>query len=170
VGLACVGLRLDLRFARNDLRLAPKDWRLDIRDSCTCLLIAFRVSRRQSEMYIGHASVCVSMCLSRTTFPQHCTDRDVTRGNGRGCRLVVHHWANLQSVHGFRCCDNIAPCGLAIGAHDSIAANAKCQRVLVLVLCPVENKYRRFAPMLLICGIVNTVDRCSPFLRFNSIF
>jgi len=36
----------------------------------------------------------------------------------------VHHWANLQSVQGFRCYDNIAP-------------NAKCQRVLVLAPCLV---------------------------------
>ena len=35
-------------------------------------------------------------------------DPDVTWGNGRGCLLVVHYWADLQSVHGFRCCDNIA--------------------------------------------------------------
>jgi len=40
-------------------------------------------------------------------------------GNSRGCPLVVHYWAELQSVHGFRCYDNIVP-------------NAKCQRVLVL--------------------------------------
>ena len=38
-------------------------------------------------------------------------------GNGRGCPTVVHYWADLQSVRGFRCYDNIAP-------------NAKCQRVL----------------------------------------
>ena len=25
-----------------------------------------------------------------------------------GCPLVVHYWADLQSVHGFRCYDNIA--------------------------------------------------------------
>jgi len=33
----------------------------------------------------------------------------------------VHCWVELQSVHGFRCYDNIAP-------------NAKCQRVFVLAL------------------------------------
>jgi len=38
------------------------------------------------------------------------------------CPLVVHCWADLQSVHGLRCYDNIMP-------------NAKCQRVLVLALC-----------------------------------
>jgi len=37
----------------------------------------------------------------------------------------VHYWADLQSLHGFRCYDNIAP-------------NAKCQRVLVLPLCLVH--------------------------------
>ena len=33
----------------------------------------------------------------------------------------MHCWADLQSVHGFRCYDDIAP-------------NAKCQRVLKLIL------------------------------------
>jgi len=32
-----------------------------------------------------------------------------TWGNDRRCPLVVHYWADLQSVHGFHCCDNIAP-------------------------------------------------------------
>jgi len=36
----------------------------------------------------------------------------------------VHYLANLQSVHVFRCYNNIAP-------------KAKCQRVLVLALCLV---------------------------------
>jgi len=36
----------------------------------------------------------------------------------------MHYWADLQSVHGFRCYDNIAP-------------NEKCQRVHVLALCLV---------------------------------
>jgi len=38
--------------------------------------------------------------------------------------VVVWYWVDLQLVHRFRCCDNIAP-------------NAKCQRVLVLALCLV---------------------------------
>ena len=37
--------------------------------------------------------------------------------------LVLHHWADLQSVEGFPGYDNIAP-------------NAKCQRVLVLAHVP----------------------------------
>jgi len=36
----------------------------------------------------------------------------------------MHYWADLQSVHGLCCCDNIAP-------------NAKCQQLLVLALCLV---------------------------------
>ena len=35
------------------------------------------------------------------------TDPDVTWGSGRGCPLVVHYWADLQSVHGMRCYVNI---------------------------------------------------------------
>ena len=46
-------------------------------------------------------------------------DPDVTWGNGSGCHLVMHYWADLQAVHKFHCYVNIVP-------------NAKCQRVLVL--------------------------------------
>jgi len=38
--------------------------------------------------------------------------------------VVVHYRADLQSVYGFRCYDNIAP-------------NAKCQRVFALAVCLV---------------------------------
>ena len=69
-------------------------------------------------------SVCLSVCLSLAAFRHYCTDPDVAWGNGRGFRLVVQYWADLQSVHGFCYYDNIAP-------------NAKCQRVLVLALCLV---------------------------------
>ena len=58
-------------------------------------------------MYTGHGHLCVCMSvrLSVVAFP-YCTDLDVTWGNGRGCPLAVHYWADLQSVHGFRCYDN----------------------------------------------------------------
>jgi len=83
------------------------------------ILVTFRVSRRRREMYCGHArlcvclSVCVSVCVSVCLFclsaaacPHYCTDPDVTWGSGRGCPLVVHCWADMQSVHGLRCYDN----------------------------------------------------------------
>ena len=63
-------------------------------------------------------------------------DPDVTWGNITECPLVVHYWADLLSMHGFRCYDNIAP-------------KAKCQRVLVLALCLVV-----CSVMLLSCGSV----------------
>ena len=68
--------------------------------------------------------VCVSVYLSLAAFPHYCTDQDVSWGNGSGCPLIVRYLADLQSLQGFRCYDNIAP-------------NAKCQRVLILSLCLV---------------------------------
>jgi len=55
-------------------------------------------------------SVCLSvcLCLSVAACPHYCTDPNVTWGNGRGGPLVVYCWADLQSVRGFRCYDNIA--------------------------------------------------------------
>jgi len=71
-------------------------------------------------------AVCVSTCLSVSgRIPTLMHGPGCNLGNGRGCPLVVHYWADLQSVHGFRCYDNIAP-------------NTKCQPVFVLALCLVE--------------------------------
>jgi len=67
--------------------------------------VAFRVSHRQREMYCGHARLCV--CLSAAACPHYCTDSDVTSESGTGCPIVVHYWADLQSVHGLRCYGNI---------------------------------------------------------------
>jgi len=61
------------------------------------------------------------VCLTLAAFPHYCTDPDVTWRNDKECRLVVHYWVDLQSVHGFHC-------------YDSIAPNAKYQRVLVCLV------------------------------------
>jgi len=92
-------------------------------------LVTFRVRRSRDEMYIGHGHLCVCLCvcLSLAAFPHYCNDPAITLRNGSGCPLVVHCWADLQSVHGFRCYGNIEP-------------NAKCQRVLVLDVCLVYIK------------------------------
>jgi len=67
------------------------------------------MSRRQREMYCGHVHLCLclSVCLSVAACPHYCMDPDVTWGSGRGCPLVVHYWADLQSVHRLRCYGNI---------------------------------------------------------------
>ena len=76
------------------------------------LLVTFRVSRRPREMYCGHARLCVCpyvclcVCLSAAACLHHCTDPDVTWRSASGCPLVVHCWADLQSVHGLRCYGN----------------------------------------------------------------
>jgi len=53
--------------------------------------------------------VCLCVCLSAAICPHYCTDPDVTWGHGRGCHLVVHYWADLQSGHGLHCYGNITP-------------------------------------------------------------
>jgi len=79
-------------------------------------------------MHSGHGRlrvclcVCLSVCPSIAAFAHDSTDPDATFRNSRRCPLVVHCWAVLQSVHGFRCCDNIA-------------TYAKFQPVLVLAKC-----------------------------------
>jgi len=75
------------------------------------LIATLRVSRR--EMYCGHARlcVCVSACLfvcvsARGCMPTLLHGPGLTWESGRGCPLVVHCWADLQSVHGLRCYGN----------------------------------------------------------------
>jgi len=70
-----------------------------------------RESKTTRNVLWSRASVCVyvclCVCLSAAACLQYCTDPDVTWGSGRGCALVVHYWADLQSVHGMRCYGNI---------------------------------------------------------------
>jgi len=82
------------------------------------LIITLCVSRRQYKMYCGHACLCVYLsvcvclsvcgCMPTLLHGPRCT---VTWGSGRGCPLVVHYWADLQSVHGLRCYGNITARG-----------------------------------------------------------
>jgi len=76
-------------------------------------VITFCVSGTRRKMYCGHTRLCVcvcvclSVCLSAALRPHYCTDPDVTWRHGRGCPLVLHYWADLQSEHGLRCYGNI---------------------------------------------------------------
>jgi len=82
---------------------------LSCHTTCHIMIITFCVSRRRCTMYCGHARlcVCVCVCLSAAVRPHYCTDPDVTWGRGRGCPLVVHYLADLQSGHGLHCYGNI---------------------------------------------------------------
>ena len=94
-------------------------------NSVSVVITFSRVVDDAKHILVTCICVCVCLCvsLSVSTCPHYCPDPDVTWRNGRG--LVVHYWVDLQSVHGFRCCDNIVPI-------------AKCQRVLVLSVCLVS--------------------------------
>jgi len=70
-------------------------------------LITFRMSHRRRKMYCGHVHPCACLSLSMAACPHYCTDTDVTWRSGMGCPLVVHYWADLQSVHGLHCYGNI---------------------------------------------------------------
>ena len=52
--------------------------------------------------------VCVCLCvyLSAAACLHYCTDPDVIWRSGRGYPLVVHCWADFQSVHGLCCYGN----------------------------------------------------------------
>ena len=81
------------------------------------VLVTFCVNRLYTTQNVlwSRASVCLcvcvsvslSECLSAAVRPHCCTDPDVTWGRGRGCPLVVHYWADLQSRHGLGCYGNI---------------------------------------------------------------
>jgi len=71
------------------------------------------MSRRRRDMYCGHARLCVCVCLCvsgclsvRGCMPTPLHEPGCNLGSGRGCPLVVHYWADLQSVHGLRCYGN----------------------------------------------------------------
>ena len=69
--------------------------------------------------------VCVSVCLSAAECLHYCTDPDVTWGVIWDAPLVIHYWADLQSVHGLRCYGKIT------------RTRNVSEYMLVLVLCLV---------------------------------
>ena len=70
-------------------------------------------------MYIDHGRLCVCLCVCLSV-PR----RIPTLLNGPagklakwwGCSLVMQYWADLQSVHRFRCYDNSAECEMSVSA------------------------------------------------------
>ena len=73
---------------------------------CQCF-ITFCVSRRRRKMYCGQARLCVCLCVCLSVrMPTLLQGPGCNLGSGRGCPLVVHYWADLQSMHGFRCYGN----------------------------------------------------------------
>jgi len=84
------------------------------------------VRHSRGEKYIGHSRLCVYVCLFITAFPHYCTNPDVTWRNGRGCPLVVHYWADLQSVHGFCCYGNTHVCKLIV-LYTANAYSTECE-------------------------------------------
>ena len=57
-------------------------------------------------MYCGRTRLCVGLSV-RSRMPTLLHGTGLTCGNGRGCPLVVHYWADLQWVHGLRYYGNI---------------------------------------------------------------
>jgi len=90
---------------------------LSERSCCIPLILSVMLRARHTYLHfawvvddakcIAVTRVCVSVCLSAAVRPHYCTDPDVTWGRNRGCPLVVHCWADLQSVHRLRCYGNI---------------------------------------------------------------
>jgi len=79
-------------------------------------------------MYIGHGRLCIYVSVLRR-IPTLLHGPGCNLGNGRAgrCPLVVHYWADLQSVHGFRCCNNIHVCKL-IALYTANAFSADSRR------------------------------------------
>jgi len=79
--------------------------------------------------------ICLCVCLSMATCLHYCMDPDITWRSGRGYPLLVHCWADLQSVHGLRCYGNtMEMCGSAQGYSarptTRSATHYACQRRL----------------------------------------
>ena len=93
----------------------------------------------RSERYIGHGRLCVCQSVPRRIPTLYCTDPDVTWGMvGGALYIVVHYWADLQSLHGFRCYDNTHVC--------------KCLSALCVPWCKKAlYKYSSFPKFIALC-------------------
>jgi len=70
--------------------------------TATVDFVTFRERRSRGEMYTGNGRLCVCVSVPRR-IPTLLHGPGCKLGKQYGCPLVVHYWADLQSVHGFRC-------------------------------------------------------------------
>ena len=91
---------------------------------------------------------------------------DVTRGNGRGASsCALYYWADLQSVHGFRCYDNTHVCKLialqntenAYSAERELSASA-CTRSMAAFV--IEMRKPCLAKLLPISVVGTSLGLC----------
>jgi len=112
------------------------------------------------------------VCLSAlAAFPHYCTDPDATWGNGRGCPLVAQCSANLQSVHGFSCYDNIALAywqSLQMAA--CIAANANACIRSVPICCFSSQIHIKVTAGEIVLILLLLLGRWTPMTIRNSSF
>ena len=80
----------------------------DLMSICVCSMLLHFTWRIAKTKCMVATAVCVSVYRRNPTL-LHRTGCNL--GNGR-VPLVVHYWADLQSVHGFRCYDDIHVCKL----------------------------------------------------------
>jgi len=72
--------------------------------TCFNPVITFCMSCRRRKMYSGHGHLCVSVPCH---IPRLLHGPGCNLGEWKGCPIVVLHWADLQSVHGFCCYDSV---------------------------------------------------------------
>ena len=59
------------------------------------------------NVYWPRPSLCLSVCSVPRCIPTLLHGPGCHLGEWYGCPLVVHYWVGSQSVHGFRCHDNV---------------------------------------------------------------
>jgi len=103
-------------------------------------------------------SVCVCVYLSAASCSHYCMDPDVTWGSGRGCPLVVHCWADLQSVIGARVAllwqHNVNPSYYKLAStprYQDIVRARNVSECCVLAVCLVSLFGRPFVKQFALC-------------------
>jgi len=123
----------------------------------------FRVRRSGSEVYIGHGRLCVSVCPSPHS---HMYKPGCNLGSGRGYLLVVHYWADLLSVHGFRCYDNTHVSKL-IAVYSANAYSA--EREMSASACARSMAGSGKAAMFLLCVIFHVTTLGKLFAHTRAV-
>ena len=107
------------------INIVETSFQISKKSAPVSIIITFHIRHSRGKMYSVVTVVCVSDCpLTHSHTTRWTRLRFGGMVGGAQCRIDVHYWTDLQSLHGLCCYDNIAP-------------NAKCQWVLVLALCLV---------------------------------
>jgi len=131
-------------------------------------------------MYCDHARLCVcprphahTIARTRMSWDVQKVDRRCGWGSGRGCPLVVHYWADLQSVHVLVTCQPTCRAWENCLPSDTGLCQPSGSKLILTARDPILNRIRSVVSLMAVCAWLAVVESgvsvCLTVVPYSSV-